>query len=204
MSIDSATLEDKTNISMLIQAWGIWRDSGAWAKLRSVYTPDAVMAVSWFDGTASDFVDGCERMFLNPANPISSQHLIGASVIEVNGIRAVAETRTSILIRLPVHDIEADVTAIGRFYDLLRKDEGVWRIRKRVAIFDKDSMQAVDPTKMLAVDSKQLYSYPPAYRCCAYVLEARGGMTINVGLPAPGSASLAALYEEGRAWLSEI
>jgi hypothetical protein len=160
------------------------------------------MAVSWFDGNASDFIDGCVKMSLDPANPISSHHLIGASAIDVSGNRGVAETRTSILIRLPVHEVETDVTAIGRFYDLLRKDDGIWRIRKRVAIFDKDSMQAVDPAKVLALDSKKLYSFPPAYRCCAYVLAARGGVTINTGLPSPGSASLTALYGEGQAWLN--
>jgi len=186
---------------MLIQGWGIWRDTGVWEKLRQAYTPDATMAVSWFDGPASDFIDGCARMFADQTRRISSQHLIGASAIELQGERGIAETRTSILIRLPVDQIEVDVTAIARFYDLLAKDGGVWRIKRRVAIFDKDSMQPVNPMESLKINLELFRSYPEPYRCCAYVLAARGGLTINKDLPTPGSASLAALYAQGQAWL---
>jgi hypothetical protein len=192
---------EKGQISMLIQSWGIWRDTGIWGKLRQAYTPDATMAVSWFDGSASDFVDRCAQLSDDQTRRISSQHLIGASAIEVRGDRGIAETRTSILIRLPVDQIEVDVTAIARFYDFFEKGNRAWRIRRRVAIFDKDSMQPVDPTESLKINQQLFRSFPEPYRCCAYVLAARGGMIINTNLPTAGSASLAALYAQGKAWL---
>jgi hypothetical protein len=198
---DTQVLE-KAKISQVIASWGIWRDSGAWDKLRTTYTPDGTMAVSWFDGPAKDFIDGCVRMFAQESDRINSQHLIGASAIELHGDRAVAETRITILVRLSVHDIESDVTAIARFHDLFLRTGSLWQIKRRVAIFDKDSVRPVDPAAVLRLDETQLRRYPAAYRYCGYVLGAKG-MQINPDLPAPNSAALQALYARAQTWLEK-
>ena len=58
---DRATL-DRAGVLQTIGDWAMWRDTEQWDRLRSVYAPEATMAVSWFSGTASDFVTRCETM----------------------------------------------------------------------------------------------------------------------------------------------
>lgn len=197
---DRAAIE-RVKILQPVGDWALWRDMEQWDRLRSVYAPGATMAVSWFDGLASDFVTRCETMNDTTANPMVSQHLLGGSQVQCRGARALVDTRVSILMRLAVHGVACDVTAIGRFHDrLVRSGEG-WSIDRRVAIFEKDMMQSVVPGESLNVDRAKFLGFPAAYRCCAYTLAERG-MTINASLPAPGSPALAALYAAGQDWLA--
>lgn len=191
---------DRAEISQLIASWGILRDTYVWDKLRDCWTDDGTMAVSWFDGTADDFVEGCKPLAADLENRITSQHVITGSAVDVNGDRGLAETRILILVRLRVDGIWSDVTAVARFYDLLARTPGGWKIKRRVAIFDKDSIAPVNPADRLVLDEGRLKSFPEAYRCCGYMLSQRG-MTINMDLPAPGSPALAKLYADGKAWL---
>jgi ketosteroid isomerase-like protein len=191
---------EKAKISQLMANWAAWRDCGDWARLRTTYTPDATMVTSWFDGTATAFIDSSEKMFATASGRLATYHLIGASSIEVRGDRGTAETRMSVLIRLPVHGIDSDVTAIGRFHDQLLKTEMRWQIQRRVAVFDKDSLHPVDPSVTLRLDQTQLTQYPEAYRFCCYALASRG-LKINTNLPAPNAFSMNSLYAESRAWL---
>ena len=192
---------EKLKISQLMATWGIWRDGGDWDGLRTTYTADATMVTSWFDGTAATFIDVSAQMLAETSDRISTQHLIGGSAIEIFGTRATAETRMSVLIRLLVHGIESDVTAVGRFHDLLLRTGPYWQIRRRVAVFEKDSVQAVDPAATLRLEKSQLVRYPPAYRCCCYVMAANG-IKINPNLPVPNSPSMNALYAQARTWLT--
>ncbi len=196
---DRATL-DRAGVLQTIGDWAMWRDTERWDRLRSVYAPEATMAVSWFSGTASDFVTRCETMNKAAANPIVSHHMLGGSQVELESDRAVAETRVSILMRLHVHGVECDVTAISRFHDRLVRAGDAWLIAHRVAVFEKDMIQPVVPGDTLLIDRAKFMGLPAAYRCCAYTLAERG-MTVNTSLPAPGSPALAALHAAGWDWL---
>lgn len=197
--LDTQTIE-KAKISQLIADWGMWRDAGDWDRLRSTYTADATMATSWMDGTAADFIDGCRQIDAGSSGGFSAQHLIGASTIDINGKRASAATRVSVLIRLSVHGIESDLTAIGRFHDLLLRTGPNWRIRRRVPVFDKDFVRPVNPAATLHLDEKELSGFPAAYRFLCYVESGRG-MKINPNLPAPNSPAISELYAQARAWV---
>ncbi|MBA2933477.1 nuclear transport factor 2 family protein [Sphingomonas sp. CGMCC 1.13654] len=198
---DTQAILDKAAIGQLIAAWGILRDTYAWEKLRDCWTDDGRIAVSWFDGTADEFVAGCKPMAVDRDNQIASQHVITGGSIDVAGDRAVAETRILILVRLKVDGIWSDVTAVARFYDLLLRTTAGWKIRRRVAIFDKDFIAPANPSDRLELDQARLEIYPEAYRCCGYMLSQRG-MEINMDLPAPGSPALDRLYAEGADWLA--
>src|SRR6516162_6402608 len=39
---------DKSAISELINAWGVYRDQAKWKELRGTFTPDGHISVSWF------------------------------------------------------------------------------------------------------------------------------------------------------------
>lgn len=192
---------ERTKVLQPVGDWALWRDMEQWDRLRAVYAPGATMAVSWFDGLASEFVARCQKMNETTANPMVSQHLLGGSQVQLRGARALVETRVSILMRLAVHGVECDVTAIGRFHDWLIRPDEAWLIDRRVAIFEKDMMQGAVPGESLDVDRAKFLGFPAAYRCCAYALAERG-MTINASLPAPGSSALAALYAAGQDWLA--
>ena len=51
------TLEDRQSIADLMIGW-IHRDLAEWDKLRALFHPDGTIEISWFEGLASDFVDG--------------------------------------------------------------------------------------------------------------------------------------------------
>ena len=75
------TLEDRQSIADLIIGW-IHRDLAEWDKLRELFHPDATIEISWFEGLASDFVDGSMRM---GKTDLGTKHFISAPVVTFNG-----------------------------------------------------------------------------------------------------------------------
>ena len=190
---------DRAEIIRLVQSWGFLRDDHRWDELRALYAPDALQTTSWSVGTATEFIDRCIAGAKKPAAR-RSMHFIGASIIEINGERALAETRRTILTRAVVHGIEVDVTNHGRSFDWLVRLDGEWKIKLRSGIYERDRMDPVDPAKTITLDTVELAKYPEGYRHLAY-LQAGAGERISPHLPTPNSAALAKLYADGRAWL---
>ena len=52
---------DRQQLNDLVNGW-IHRDLGEWAQLRDLFHPDGTIEITWFEGLASDFVDGSMRM----------------------------------------------------------------------------------------------------------------------------------------------
>lgn len=86
-------LQDKLAISALIQDWALWRDTGEWEKLRGTVHPDATMTATWFHGPFDAFIEACQR------RGSRSMHFLGGTTVEINGRRAIAETRMTIMAR---------------------------------------------------------------------------------------------------------
>jgi hypothetical protein len=128
------------------------------------------------------------------------QHSIGASTIDVAGDRATAETRVVLLIRAPLGAVQADVTCYGRFYDFFVRLDGAWCIQKRIPVYEKDRIDAVDPAATLTLDRDLLATFAEGYRHLAYV-QAQGGATLPQGLIEPKSGAEQSLYEDGARWL---
>lgn len=189
---------DVAAITRVVDDWGILRDTGRWDRLRALYTADATMHTTWFAGSAAAFV---ERSAAMAGQGARSMHVIAGASVEVTGDRAVAETRMILLLRASLDEAAVDVTCYGRFYDLFLRTQIGWRIRKRVPIYDKDRLDAVEPGRALRLDEGRLAGFAEGYRHLAYV-QAMGGATLTPGLPTAGSPEEAALRDEGRAWLS--
>ena len=180
-----------------VENWALFRDSGRWEELASLYTPDAIVHTTWFVGPASEF----GRRSAEAARRGSrSQHLLGAVCVELNGSRAIAESRMMVLVRATLEGVEVDVTCYGRFYDWFPRTDAGWRIRMRNGIYEKDRVDPVHTRATLWLDASTLARYPHGYRHIAYV-QASGGATITPDLPTPGSPVLERLYADGRAWL---
>ena len=193
-----ALLLEKASICELLQDWALWRDVGNWNALRGAFAPKATIRTTWYDGAATGFLDASIRMSSGAAR---AQHFIGASSVQVNGARALAETRVILLVRAPLDGVEADATCYGRFIDRLVKLDGQWLIESRVPVYEKDFIHAVDPAILLKLDPVVLAGFPGPYRHLAY-LQSSGGTTIILDLPLPGSVENAQLVSDGQAWLA--
>ena len=190
-------LKDEIAISRLLKNWGLWRDTGQWARLRSAYASDATMKTTWFDGSAKDFVEASERLAGKGA---LVQHFIGPSTIEVCKLRAIAETRAILLVRDAINEVPVDVTCYGRFVDRLVKQQGRWLIQARVPIYEKDCIAPVQPGAVPHFNTDVLAAFPMGYRHLAY-LQARAGATIVTDIPEHNSDAQRALYVRASQWL---
>jgi hypothetical protein len=203
MPLSGAALQavlDRDAIRAAVENWGLYRDTGRWEQLAALYTADALVATTWFTGSAAEFVQR-SKAAAGRGTGTRAQHFIGAISIELNGDRAIAETRAMLLVRAMLHGVEVDVTCYCRFYDQMLRQADGWRIRNRGGIYEKDRIECVDPAASIAIDPTELKRYPEAYRHLAY-LQASGGASITPDLPMPGSAALTILYVEGAAWLA--
>ena len=197
-NLTSAVVE-RDAIRNVIAEWALARDTGQWEKLRSLYAPGATMQTTWFEGSADEFIERSAKGFGRSAK---AQHLVGASVIDLCGARAIAETRIVLLLRAALGQIHVDVTCYGRFVDLFENHTSKWRICKRVPIYEKDRMDPVNPAEQLEIDDEVLSQFSEGYRHLAYV-QSRAGANVTKGLIEPGSVEEKDLYREGAEWLAQ-
>ena len=186
------------HIRDLLESWVLLRDSGDWTKFATVWHPDGWMAATWFQAKAADFITGCQRAF--DAGMIGL-HTLGGSAIKVEGTRAVAHTRMQIVQRGRVHDVEVDVTCIGRFVDAIEQFDDRWGILFRQPIYELDHMIPVIPLSKLALDEALLSSFPLGYRHLAY-LQTQMGFEVNRTLPGTRGPEIAALNDRMEHWLA--
>lgn len=193
----SQRIGDRPEIVDAVANWALWRDTGRWDKLATLYTPDAIQHTTWFVGPASEFIRLARS---RPPGGSLSQHFVGACAVELNGDRAIAETRLVLLVRGRLAAVEVDITCYCRSYDRFMREAGTWRIARREMIYEKDRMDPVTPGHRVELDEHEFAHYPVGYRHLAY-FQASGGARITLGLPTPGSEALARLYTEGERWL---
>ena len=190
---------DRAAITQVVQDWGLARDDGRWDQLRACYTSDAVMHTTWFVGSAAEFV---ERSIAASRAGARVQHFIGAATIALVGAKAVAETRMMLLVRGKLDGVEVDITCWGRFHDRFVKRDGLWRIHKRVPVYEKDRLDPVDPAARLTLDAEVLATHPDGCRHLVY-LQSRNGASIAPDVAVPGSVALARLEAESAAWVAQ-
>ena len=191
-------LQDQLAISALMQSWALARDTGDWGKLRATAHPGAAMTTTWFDGSFDAFVESCEVSWRKGSR---SQHFLGGTVAEIEGTRAIAQTRMSINVRSLLDGVEVDAVCTGRFFDRVEKREGVWRIARRSVIYEKDRIDPVDPTVQLRLDPALLASMPEGYRHLAYI-QTRIGYKVKMDMPMLKGPVVQELYRRGARWLA--
>ena len=189
---------DKLAIAEVIASWALWRDTGNWDGLRRAFHPDGTMTATWFQGSVEEFIAGCQRSW---AAGSKSAHFIGGSVVQLNGRKALAETRIILLIRDMVDDVEVDVTCYGRFHDRFVKTGDDWRILARGVVYEKDRLDPVRPEAVLRLDDAILKRFPEGYRHVAYA-QTKRGLRVATDRPTPRSPELERLYREAAAWLA--
>lgn len=191
-------LEDKIIIRNLVENWAIWRDAGDWQRLRTVWHDDGVMVATWFQGSADAFIHASEEGW---KRGVSVLHFLGGCSVDLAEHRAIAQTKMTISQCAEVQGVICDCVCTGRFYDFSEQRKGVWGLVLRQPIYEKDRLDPVDPTALLALDHARLASLPAGYRHLAY-MQIGNGMTVDLGMPGVKGPQVEALYERGRQWLA--
>ena len=190
--------EDRLRIREVIENWVIWRDSGQWEKFKTVWHADARMHATWFQGSAEQFIANARGSWGRGGISI---HFLGGSAIELNGARAIAQTKVKIDARGMVEGVLCDVVSTGRFYDFFEKRVGRWAIVLRQPIYEKDRLDPVDPTLTPALDRDVLGSFPEGYRHLAY-MQSKAGFTVKRDMPGMHGPELERLYAAGAAFIA--
>ena len=164
-------LLDRLAVRDLIENWVVWRDAGDCDRFRTVWHDDGWMSATWFQGPAAEFIRVSREGW---AKGVSIQHFLGGMTVDVDGLRAIAQTKMTISQRGPVHGVLCDVVCAGRFYDFLEKRDGRWGVARRQPIYEKDRLDAVDPFGQAEADAAKLAQFPEGYRHLAYLQEEIG------------------------------
>jgi hypothetical protein len=195
--IVSNQLQEKQLIREVIENWALWRDAGDWERFKTVWHKDGVMMATWFQGHYEDFI----KVTIEGWNKgVSILHFLGGMSIDLNGHRAISQTKMTISQRGPVDGVLCDVVCTGRFYDFLEKRDGVWGVVLRQPIYEKDRIDPLDPSAHLKLDESLLAEFPDGYKHLAYI-QTKIGYKVKRDMPMLKGPEVQALYAKGRAWL---
>jgi len=196
--MSSSDITDRFAIRELLENWVLWRDTGDWERFATVWHDDARMITTWYQASASDFI---ERSRIAWDAGMKVLHTLGGSSIDIQGTRAVSQTKMQIMQRAPVHGVLVDVICYGRFMDALEKRKGRWGLVLRQPIYEMDRLAAVDPAAVVSLDASLLASFPEGYRHLAY-LQTQLGLTVDKSLPGARGPALDKVRERACRWLS--
>jgi hypothetical protein len=188
---------DKATIRELVDNWAVWRDARLWDRFRTVWHEDGRMMATWTQGGYEDFIKMSDEGW---ARGMRFLHFLGGSSIDVQGNRAIAQTKMTISQRAPIEGVVCDVVCTGRFYDFFDKRGGRWGLVLRQPIYERDRVNPVDPAAELSLDQELLGRFPEGYRHLAY-MQARLGFPVKIDMPGMEGPELEALYARGARWL---
>ena len=120
-----ADLRDRATLRDMVESWAVWRDSGQWDRLLTLWHDDSIMSATWQQSSGAEFVAGSRAAW---DRGVDVQHALGGTSIDLVGDRAVVQTKMTIGQRSVVHDLLVDVFCEGRFYDFFERRAGRWGI----------------------------------------------------------------------------
>ena len=192
---------DKFAIAELMNAWGLYRDQGKWKELRSTFTADGHISVSWFRGSFEQFVERCRAG--HAAGHTWSRHHLSAPVIKIEKDRAMAETSVVIRVRQKFGGVDVDLTSCSRFLDRVERHGGAWLIAERAAIYERDRLDPVEPSSEFdALFEEDTSHYPEQYRYMAFRIAHAEGRALAPVVYRDGGPETADLYARFSAWLA--
>jgi len=190
-------LIDRLAIRDLLENWAVWRDAADWDRLSTVWHEGGRMMATWFQGTGDEFIKVSRERFNRGVRIL---HFLGGSSIDIEGDRAIAQTKMRISQRAKVEGVLCDVVCTGRFYDFLEKRGERWGFILRQPIYEQDRIDPVDSTATLKLDWMRLMSFPEGYRHLAY-LQVGIGYSVRPDMPGLTGPEVDALYIKGAHWL---
>ena len=123
-------------------------DRRAADQISSSLWPDSTSDYGVFSGTFDAYLAWVVPG--SPAIPVT-QHVLGQSVIELDGGVALVETHVTAYHRINMGEAERDIIIGGRYLDRLEKRGEEWRIARRVMLYDwcQDVGPSIDWSKGL-------------------------------------------------------
>lgn len=148
MNRDVSALFDRESIRDCIARVARGEDRRDAELISGAYWPDATDDHGIFVGTFKEYLD-----WVVPGAPsvLVTQHILGQSLIDLRGDRAMVETHVTSYHRIDMGAEERDLVIGGRYLDLMEKREHEWRIAKRTMLYDwqQDFGRSVDWSKGL-------------------------------------------------------
>lgn len=190
--------DDRTAIRAIVENWALWRDAREWDRFRTLWHAEGRMMATWFQGGFETFIAVNQEGW---AKGVRILHFLGGTTIDIEGDRAVAQTKMTISQRAPVEGVVCDVVCTGRFYDFLERRDGRWGLVLRQPIYEKDRIDPVDPTATPRLDPALLARFPEGYRHLAY-LQSRIGYDVKTDMPGMEGPELDRLLGQGVRWLA--
>jgi hypothetical protein len=187
------TLQDRQDILDLMTGW-MHRDLANWDGLAQLFHPDGTIEVTWFEGLAKDFIEGSVKM---GKSDFRSKHFIGQPVVRFNGQKAIAETNAMIIIDNA--SLNLGCVTHNRFYDLVEKRNGAWKLLRRQTIYDTGHFTF--PLGVVEIDHDVVSMYPREYAALGYLLE-KSGFSVKRVFATKASQLEKEMKQKGEGWLS--
>src|SRR4029077_5546392 len=183
--------------------WAFALDLAEWDALQACFRPDARVTVSWYSGPIAGFIERSKTLIGARKAEEHRKHWLGNMRADVNGARGVLETDVQILIREYVDEVLCDCTSYARFYDLLEKREGGWRIVEWNTIYDRDRIDPVVPSWDCSALYSQVALQGPqsAFAFMKLRLDKRG-RAMSESIVLRDSEGEKALRRRGASWLA--
>jgi hypothetical protein len=174
------------------------RDRCWWDAMEDCYLADATVRLSWFEGTARDFVRQSERMTQSGTGAV---HRLGPPVIDVLATRAVIEVPADVRIRTRLDGVLLDLVSQTRLLYRAERGPARWLLRSLDAVYEADTLTPSRPGAHFEVSAATLSRFRPPYRNLAYVFE-RLGYEVPDSLYGDDRAEpVAHLYQSLNEWL---
>lgn len=147
------------------------KDLGQWEVMAGALAPDARVAVSWFVGTGTDFVESARARSGRGTSP--SFHEIGAISVLTRDDRALADASCAVHVRGQLGGVLVDVVSRGRLCWRVARAGSRWLIAGMEMIYLRDSISTVRPNAPLSVPEPDAAGRP-SYRYLGLLLSASG------------------------------
>jgi len=199
---DPAGVLDRYAVSEVLMRERLAREIGDFDEEDACFLPDATVEVSWFKGSAADFVDAGRKAAAAGRRAAVYFDSMSPAVVKVNGDRAIADASCAVHSFLPLGGVEAAMTSYTRLLYRVRRVDGEWRIAALRGIYIRDELQACNPVQIPEIDEQKLNGFRPSYRHLSYILEAQG-RPLRDDLPGVDRPeTVAALRAADRDWLA--
>jgi hypothetical protein len=179
------------------------RDSGDWPGLAACFHPDARVTTSWFEGNPQQFAEQSGKMMDGHPPTDTQRHKMGNPRVRIKGHRAVCEFYVILYQGRTMDGYEFDFQTWSVDLDLFERRNGLWRISKRMIVYEKDRMDPHVPGSVPQsyFDNLDLSRYPRAIRFHCYRNE-KGSGRAPANLIIKGSPEEKAARAEAAAWLA--
>lgn len=179
------------------------RDSGDWARLAQCFHPDARVTTSWFDGTGREFAEQSQRMMAGHHPGDTQRHMMGNPRVALRSNRAICEFYVILYQRRTMDGYVFDLQTWSVNLDFFEQRDGLWRISKRLIVYEKDRMDPHVPGSVPQsyFDGLDLSRYPAAIRYHCYRNERSSGRA-PANLILKGTPEETAARQSAQDWLA--